>query len=101
MNRTTLPALHTRFGHLISLATVAVGLPLFDLLERQPQFWVAHRVTGWQVLGITCLLILLVPLPFMVIEAALSQRSSKADRLLHSRPGTTNRSDTNLLTRLR
>lgn len=83
MNRTTLPALHTRFGHLISLATVAVGLPLFDLLERQPQFWVAHRVTGWQVLGITCLLILLVPLPFMVIEAALSRAPARACLWVH------------------
>src|SRR5919197_4040154 len=58
--------------HLAALSSFALAQPLFDLLEKNPDFLAAHGVTGWGVVLLGLVLVLALPLLLLAIEALAS-----------------------------
>lgn len=53
--------------HLWVLASFAVAQPTFDVLSRNPAFFVAHSAGLPELVGLTLLLVLAVPLPLILL----------------------------------
>ena len=65
------------------LSAIAVAYPLFDVLSRSPEFFVARDSTMAHVVALTCIVCLVVPaLLFGVIRTASRIRAG-ADALVH------------------
>ncbi len=55
------PGLLARAAHLFVLWGFAVAQPLFDLLGRKAQFFVAHDITSAEIVGLALMLVVLPP----------------------------------------
>ena len=65
--------------HLFTLSSFAVAQPLLDLISKNLQFLVAHKLTPVETLLLLGFLILVVPLPFLLLSLAgrlLDRRSA-------------------------
>ena len=65
--------------HLFTLSSFAVAQPLLDLISRNLQFLIAHKLTTLEILLLLGFLLLIVPLPFLLL--------SLAGRLFHRKSG--------------
>ncbi len=68
--------------HLFALSALAVAQPLFDLLSRGATFFVEHDFSPPALLGFVVLLLLL-PLPLVLLVAAVRRASPRTARGLH------------------
>ena len=73
------PALALAGLHLFTLSSYAVAQPVLDLISKNLQFLVAHKLTPVEIFLLLDFLILVVPLPFLLL--------SLAARLLDRRSG--------------
>ncbi len=71
-----------RYLHLAVLWSFAVAKPLFDVLERDPAFFVARDNTGADIVIFALALTILPPLLLVAIEAAVSRWRDLA-RIVH------------------
>ncbi|MBI4772743.1 MAG: sulfatase-like hydrolase/transferase [Deltaproteobacteria bacterium] len=81
MNRTRTQILD--FLHLFTLSAFAVAQPIFDLLGRQAEFFVARRSEPIDIMILAAVLSLAVPLVPVVIEIAVGLVNSKARKACH------------------
>ena len=56
--------------HLFTLSSFAVAQPLLDLISRNLQFLIAHKLTTLEIVLLLGFLILVVPLPFLLLSLA-------------------------------
>lgn len=70
--------------HLFVLCAFAVAQPLYDLLGRAPQFFVAHRAGPLVILSFALALSAGVPALLLLLEAATSRFGSQVRRHLHT-----------------
>jgi Sulfatase len=69
--------------HLIAIASLAIALPLLDVLGRYPAFFAAHNVTRWGVVAFA-LVVLLGPALFLFgIEAVVALAHRRAGYVVH------------------
>ena len=69
--------------HLIAIASLAVALPLLDVLGRYPAFFAAHNVTRWGVVAFA-LVVLLGPGLFLFgVEAVVALADRRAGYVVH------------------
>ena len=68
--------------HLLALCSFAVAQPLFDLLGRNPEFFVAHDSTRGDIVLFALVLTLALPLALVGVEALLL-RAPRARALVH------------------
>src|SRR3954469_6174883 len=69
--------------HLGALSALAVAEPLFDLIQKNPDFLVARALIGWQVVGLGLVLVLVPPLLAAAIEALVGAVSRPLRAVLH------------------
>ncbi len=55
--------------HIGALSALAVAEPLFDLIQKNPDFLVARALIGWQVVALGLALVLVPPLLAVALEA--------------------------------
>ena len=82
-NRTTrIPAENTL--HLFALAALAVAQPLFDVVSREPAFFVARNTTAGQLAGLVAILGVGLPLGLIAIEAIFARVHEEAGKAVHA-----------------
>jgi hypothetical protein len=74
----------TRFTHLLALATLGVGQPLFDLLGREPTFFVAHRAEPADLVLFALLPTLALAAVLLALEALVAAAARRAVALVHA-----------------
>ena len=70
--------LRTQALHLAGAAAFALAQPLFDVLARNPEFFVAHRTTPSELVLLAIALVALVPLGWLAIAGLVSLVSRRA-----------------------
>lgn len=70
--------------HLFVLTAFAVAQPLYDLLGRAPEFFVAHRAGPLAILSFALVLSAGVPALLLMCEAAASRVGTRVRRHLHT-----------------
>ena len=55
--------------HLGALSALAVAQPLFDLIQKNPDFLAARDLIGWQVVGLGLALVVVPPAVAIALEA--------------------------------
>ncbi len=68
----------------VTLYSVAVTLPLFDLLGRNPEFFVAHRVGGADIVAIALVVAIVIPLVLGGLVALVDRIDHRAGRVVHA-----------------
>jgi hypothetical protein len=68
----------------VTLYSVAVTLPLFDLLGRSPEFFVAHRVGGADVVAVALVVAVVVPLLLGGLVVLADRIDHRAGRVAHA-----------------
>ena len=82
-NRTTrMPTENTL--HLFALAALAVAQPLFDVVSREPAFFVARNTTAGQLAGLVVILAVGLPLGLVAIEAIFARLHDEAGKVVHA-----------------
>jgi len=71
------------FLHLFALVGFAVAQPLYDLLGRNPEFFVAHRASQAPVIGMVLLLSVGVALGLVLLEFGAWLSGERARRSVH------------------
>src|SRR4051812_1429584 len=69
--------------HLGALSALAVAEPLFDLIQRNPDFLVARALIGWQVVALGFALVVAPPLVALAMEALAGLVSAALRAVLH------------------
>ena len=69
--------------HLFALAALAVAHPLFDVVSREPAFFVARNTTSAQLAAITTLIVLGLPLLLVFFEAIFTRLHAHAGSVVH------------------
>lgn len=69
--------------HIFVLAGFSVAQPLFDLLSRNAEFFVAHDTEPIDILLLAVLLSVLIPLLMVGLELLVGSINSAAQRMLH------------------
>jgi Sulfatase len=69
--------------HLIAIASLAVALPLLDVLGRYPAFFAAHNVTRWGVVAFALVVLLAPGLILFGIEAVVALVHRRAGYVVH------------------
>jgi hypothetical protein len=69
--------------HLIAIASLAVALPLLDVLGRYPAFFAAHNVTRWGVVAFALVVLLGPALCLFGIEAVVALAHRRAWYAVH------------------
>ena len=69
--------------HLIAIASLAVALPLLDVLGRYPAFFAAHNVTRWGVVAFALVVLLGPALCLFGIEAVATLADRRAGYVVH------------------
>ena len=69
--------------HIFALSGIAIAQPLFDLLGRFPNFFVARSSSATDVFLLACFLVALIPLGFVTVEVLLRSLSPLAGRWFH------------------
>lgn len=69
--------------HILALFGLAVAQPLFSTLSESPEFFVAHRVGQLEIIAITAVISLGIPLVIICIEALLRWISPRLQHLFH------------------
>jgi hypothetical protein len=69
--------------HLIAIASLAVALPLLDVLGRYPAFFAAHNVTRWGVVAFALVVVLGPALILLGIEAVAALADRRAGYVVH------------------
>lgn len=69
--------------HLIAIASLAVALPLLDVLGRYPAFFAAHNVTRWGVVAFALVVVLGPALCLFGIEAVVALAHRRAWYAVH------------------
>lgn len=83
LNRATrMPAENTL--HLFALAALAVAQPLFDVVSREPAFFVARNTTAGQLAGLVAILGVGLPLGLVAIEAIFARVHEDAGKVVHA-----------------
>ena len=77
------PSLLTGAGHLAALWALAFAQPLFDLLGRNPDFFVARGDTGGDIVVFALVFVLVPPLLMLAAEAVAWRVDPRARRALH------------------
>ena len=68
----------------VTLYSVAVALPLLDLLGRSPEFFVAHRVGGADIVAIALVVGVVIPLVLGGLVALVDRVDHRAGRVVHA-----------------
>ena len=68
--------------HLVGLCTFVIAQPLFDLLARSPEFFVAHRAGPADLLGLIAALIFTLPAVWMLVVALTDRIDRRAGSTL-------------------
>ncbi len=68
----------------VTLYSVAVALPLLDLLGRNPEFFVAHRVGGADIVAIALVVAVVIPLLLGGLVALVDRVDHRAGRVVHA-----------------
>ena len=79
---TRMPAAATL--HLFALAALAVAQPLFDMLAREPAFFVARNTTAGQLTGFVVAVSVALPLVLVGIEALFRRLNPGAGTVAHA-----------------
>ena len=69
--------------HIFGLSGIAIAQPLFDLLGRFPNFFVARSSSAADVVLLAGFLVALIPLGFVTVEVLLRSLSTLAGRWFH------------------
>ena len=69
--------------HLIAIASLAVALPLLDVLGRYPAFFAAHNVTRWGVVAFALVVLLGPALCLFGIEVVATLADRRAGYVVH------------------
>ena len=69
--------------HLLALSSLAFAQPILDLLRRQPEFFVARGLEGMQIVLLLAGLLLVVPLPILLLDAAAALAGRVVQRWVH------------------
>ena len=69
--------------HLTVLCAFALAQPLFDVLEKTPEFFVARGSTTWDVVAFALGIVLVPPALFLVGEMVVGLVSVRAETVLH------------------
>ena len=69
--------------HIAALTTFALAQPLFDLLGRNPEFFVAHDSTRWDIVLFAVALTLVPPLALVLLEALVLPAGRTPRAALH------------------
>ena len=69
--------------HLVAIASLAVALPLLDVLGRYPAFFAAHNVTRWGVVAFALVVVLGPALCLFGIEAVVALVNRRAWYAVH------------------
>ncbi len=64
--------------HLVGLCTFSIAQPLFDVLGRSPEFFVAHRASPADLLGLIAVLIFTLPAICMLVVALADRIDRRA-----------------------
>ena len=71
-------------AQIFALASLAVAQPLFDLLAREPVFFVARNTTSGQLVAFVAAVSLALPLALVGLEAACRRLRSELGNLVHA-----------------
>lgn len=71
-----------RFAQLFAVNALAVAQPLYDQLDRSPEFLIAHHLEGVRAVVLAVLLAVALPLVVLVADALLSLALPAAGRIL-------------------
>ena len=69
--------------HLVAIASLAVALPLLDVLGRYPAFFAAHNVTRWGVVAFALVVVLGPGLVLFGFEAVVAFADRRAGYVVH------------------
>lgn len=69
--------------HLLTLSSFAIAQPLLDLISKQVQFLVAHKLTSWETFLLGAFLILLFPLPLLLLTGLSRSFGARVYRWTH------------------
>ena len=69
--------------HLVALSSLAFAHPILDLLRRQPEFFVARGLEGFQIVLLLAALLVVVPLPILLVDVAATLVGQVAQRWVH------------------
>ena len=69
--------------HLLALSSLAFAQPILDLLRRQPEFFVARGLEGFLIALLLVALLVVVPLPILLVDAAATLAGRIAQRWVH------------------
>jgi len=69
--------------HLLTLSSLTVAQPIFDLLSRNDEFFVIRRLDWIDIAALVIGLLVVVPLPFIIIEGLLIRAPRRVQRFMH------------------
>ena len=69
--------------HIYALTTLAVAQPLFDVVSREPAFFVARNTTTGQLIAFVAMVVGVLPLVLVGIEAVFTRLHAVAGSLVH------------------
>ena len=69
--------------HLFALTALAVAQPLFDVVSREPTFFVAHNTTSGQLGAFVVIIGVVLPLGLIAIEAICTRLHAVAGNVVH------------------
>ena len=78
---TRLPGAQTL--HVFALTALAVAQPLFDVVSREPAFFVARNTTAANLVALVAVVCIALPMALVAIEVALARVSATAARVAH------------------
>ncbi len=70
-------------AHIFALAALAVAQPLFDLLSREPAFFVARNTTSGQLAAFVACVSIVLPLALVALEAGCRRLRSGVGDVVH------------------
>jgi hypothetical protein len=77
-------SLAARGLHLLTLVSLALAQPLFDLIYRDPMILVTHRLRPWEIVGLTTALVAALPAALVAVEALASGIHRRLGQWLHA-----------------
>ena len=69
--------------HVFALTALAVAQPLFDVVSREPSFFVARNTTAANLVALVAVVCIALPMALVAIEVALGRFSAPAARVAH------------------
>ena len=70
--------------HIFSFTALAVAHPLFDVVSREPAFFVARNTTAGSLVAMVAVVCLALPGVLVLIEIAVAKRSATAGSVVHA-----------------